>query len=70
MKQSQGQGRRTSIPHLLFGMVIAGIMLSVLLEVTAQLVPPHYNPQIFGILHNPADTNHSMLRASTACHRQ
>ena len=44
MKQSQVQGRRTSTPHLLFGTVIAGIMLSVLLEVSVQLLPPHYNP--------------------------
>ena len=42
MKQSQEQGRGTS--HLLFGAVIVGIVLFVLLEVIAQLLPPHYNP--------------------------
>lgn len=43
MKQSQVQGRETSTPHLLLGTVIACIMLSILLEVTAQLLPPYYN---------------------------
>ncbi len=44
MKQSQVQGRGTSTPQLLFGTVIAGIILSILLEVTVQLLPPYYNP--------------------------
>ncbi|HEX3641305.1 MAG TPA: DUF998 domain-containing protein, partial [Ktedonobacteraceae bacterium] len=44
MKQSQAQGRGTSTSHLLFGTVIVGIMLCVLLEVSVQLLPPHYNP--------------------------
>ncbi|HEY4033996.1 MAG TPA: DUF998 domain-containing protein [Ktedonobacteraceae bacterium] len=44
MNQSQVQGRRTGTPQLLFGIVVAGIILSILLEVTAQLLPPYYNP--------------------------
>jgi len=44
MKQVQGQGRRANRLHLLFGAVIVGIVLVVLLEVIAQLLPPHYSP--------------------------
>lgn len=43
MKQYQVQGRGTSTPQILFGTVIAGIILSILLEVTAQLLTPYYN---------------------------
>jgi hypothetical protein len=42
MKQPQAQATRTT--RLLFGVVIVGIMLAVLLEVIVQLLPPHYNP--------------------------
>lgn len=44
MKQVQGQGRGASRLHLLFGAVIVGIVLVVLLEVHVQLLPPHYSP--------------------------
>jgi Protein of unknown function (DUF998) len=44
MKQVQGQGRGTSRLHLLFGAVIIGIVLVIILEVIAQLLPPHYSP--------------------------
>ncbi|HEY6407469.1 MAG TPA: DUF998 domain-containing protein [Ktedonobacteraceae bacterium] len=44
MKQSQGQERGASSLHLLFGTVIVGIVLAVLLEVIVQLLPPHYSP--------------------------
>ncbi len=44
MKQSQIQIRETNRLHLLFGAVIVGIVLFVLLEVIVQLLPPHYNP--------------------------
>ncbi|HTK09695.1 MAG TPA: DUF998 domain-containing protein [Ktedonobacteraceae bacterium] len=40
MQQSQVQGRQT---NFLFGIVIAGTVLTVLLEVIVQLLPPHYN---------------------------
>jgi Protein of unknown function (DUF998) len=41
MQQVQGQGRGASRLHLLFGTVIVGIVLVVLLEVIVQLLPPH-----------------------------
>jgi uncharacterized membrane protein len=44
MKQAQTQGRGTSRLHLLFGAVIASIILVVLLEVIVQLLPTHYSP--------------------------
>ena len=44
MKQIQGQERGASRLHLLFGTVIVGIVLAVLLEVIVQLLPPHYSP--------------------------
>lgn len=44
MKYSQVQRRETSRLHPLFGMVIVGILLFVLLEVIVQFLPPHYNP--------------------------
>jgi hypothetical protein len=44
MNQVQVQGRGTSRLHLLLGAVMVGILLSVLLEVIVQLLPPHYNP--------------------------
>ena len=44
MKQFQVQGRETSRLHLLLGTVMVCIVLSVLLEVIVQLLPPHYNP--------------------------
>jgi hypothetical protein len=44
MNQFQGQGRGTGRPHFLLGTVMVGIVLSVFLEVTVQLLPPHYNP--------------------------
>jgi Protein of unknown function (DUF998) len=40
----QAQATRTSRQGLLFGVVIVGIILAVLLEVIVQLLPPHYNP--------------------------
>jgi hypothetical protein len=43
MKQSQVQGRETNRLHPLFWTVIVAIVLSVLLEVIVQLLPPHYN---------------------------
>ncbi len=42
MKQPPAQATRTT--RLLFGLVIVGIMLALLLEVIVQLLPPHYNP--------------------------
>jgi len=44
MNQVQEQEKGTSGLHLLFGAVIVGIVLVVLLEVIVQLLPPHYNP--------------------------
>jgi len=44
MNQSQVQGRETSRLHLLLGTVIVCIVLSVLLEVIVQALPPHYSP--------------------------
>jgi hypothetical membrane protein len=44
MKQSQVQGRQTNHFQPLFGAVVVGIALFVLLEVIVQLLPPHYNP--------------------------
>lgn len=43
MKQSLVQNREINRLHLLFGTVMGGIILSILLEVIAQLLPPHYN---------------------------
>lgn len=44
MKQVQGQEKGASRLHILFGAVIVGIVLVVLLEVLVQLLPPHYSP--------------------------
>src|SRR5882724_84583 len=44
MQQVQIQGRGTGKHSLLFGAVMVGIILFVLLEVTVQLLPPHYSP--------------------------
>ncbi|BCL80963.1 DUF998 domain-containing protein [Ktedonobacteria bacterium brp13] len=43
MKQSLVQGREISRLHQLFGIVMGAIVLSILLEVIVQLLPPHYN---------------------------
>lgn len=43
MKQSLVQSRETSRLHLLFGTVMGAIILSALLEVIVQLLPPHYS---------------------------
>lgn len=44
MKQVQGQERGTGTNRLLFGAVLVGVILFVLLEVIVQLLPPHYSP--------------------------
>ncbi len=44
MNQSQGQSREASRLHLLFGTVMVGIVLSILLEEIVQLLPPHSHP--------------------------
>jgi hypothetical membrane protein len=43
MKRSQVQEKETSKHHRLLGMVMGAIVLSVLLEVMVQLLPPHYS---------------------------
>ena len=44
MKQLEEQEKGASSLHLLFGAVVVGVVLVVLLEVIVQLLPPHYNP--------------------------
>jgi Protein of unknown function (DUF998) len=44
MNQIQEQDRGSGKRRVLFDVVIGGIVLLVLLEVIAQLLPPHYNP--------------------------
>ena len=40
----QAQSRETSSTQFLFGTVMVGIILAVIIEVIVQLLPPHYNP--------------------------
>jgi hypothetical protein len=44
MKQFQVQERGAGRLYFLPGIVMVGILLSILLEVIVQLLPPHYNP--------------------------
>jgi hypothetical protein len=44
MKQSQVQEGAASRFHLWLGIVIAGVLLAILLEAIAQVLPPYYSP--------------------------
>lgn len=44
MEEIMQAKRRTNSVHFLFGAVVIGVILFVVLEVIAQLLPPHYSP--------------------------